>query len=433
MRFRPRAPMALWLLASAVAMVASVASADESEEAGAAAIARLLEIGWDASPSARKAADQQTYEVARLVGRDPRALTASWLVLLQQRRYDEAVQRLDTLLAIVPDDLQALRAKAWCQTLLKNYEGAMLTASTLSELLAAKPAETKEDAAEHTELIGFLGRLLGFLAGPAAEAVNQDARKSLEREIVGRLGESQKTIFEDARNGVMAKFIETTDATVEERERVVEEAAAEKAKTLEEIAAEREEALARRAVLDERKNKLQGELRDELAEVQKEDQPLVQELAVLQARADALSRELVNYLNQMERLERQAATSRDPNVQRRLYAEADRWDAAASRVDADLQTVRQFAQGVQGQRAVLARRVAQAQANAAGQIKRIDSELAEMAKREKRNEGIEKRLNRQTAGPSSRTRALSAAASALSTYDQLPLEEAKAKLLEKLR
>jgi hypothetical protein len=431
MRSRLRSLGAAWLLASAaVVAMPRVASA---EEAGAAAIARLLEVGWDGSPAARKAADQQTFEVARLVGRDPRALTASWLVLIQQRRYEEAVQRLDTLLAIVPDDLQALRAKAWCHTLLKNYEGAMLTASTLSELLADKPAETADAAAGHAELIGFLGRLLGFLAGPAADAVNQDARKSLEREIAGRLDESQKAIFEDARNGVLSKFIETTDATVEERERVAEEAAADKVKTLEEIAAEREEALARQTVLEERKNKLQGELRDELAEVQKEDQPLVQELSALQARSEILSRDLLSYLGQVDRFERQAAASRDPNQQRRLYAEADRWDAAASRADADLQAVRQFAQGVQGQRAVLARRAAQAQANAASQIKRIDSELVEMAKREKRNAGIEKRLNRQAVGPTSRGRALSAAATALSTYDQLPLEEAKAKLLETLR
>src|SRR6266536_918776 len=54
---------------------------------GSAAIAKLLDVGWSITPQARTDADLQYEEVRRLAGSDPRALEASWLVLMQQRRF----------------------------------------------------------------------------------------------------------------------------------------------------------------------------------------------------------------------------------------------------------------------------------------------------------------------------------------------------------
>src|SRR5262245_9070303 len=73
-----------------------------------AAIARLLEVGWSITPQARLAADAQYEEVARLAGKDVRALEAAWLVLMQQRRFDDALDRIEEHLAREPGDLAAL-------------------------------------------------------------------------------------------------------------------------------------------------------------------------------------------------------------------------------------------------------------------------------------------------------------------------------------
>src|SRR5437868_4597233 len=82
------------------------------------AIAKLLDVGWAVTSQARTAADLQYDEVARLAGGDPRAVEAAWLVLMQQRRFDDALKRIDEYLALRPDDLDALRAKTWVQTVL---------------------------------------------------------------------------------------------------------------------------------------------------------------------------------------------------------------------------------------------------------------------------------------------------------------------------
>src|SRR5262245_53904852 len=87
----------------------NTARADEAQTR--AAIAKLLQVGWAVTPQARIAADQQYADVLNISGRDPRALHASWLVLMQQRRFEDARQRIEEHLAKAPDDLQALRAK----------------------------------------------------------------------------------------------------------------------------------------------------------------------------------------------------------------------------------------------------------------------------------------------------------------------------------
>jgi hypothetical protein len=430
--------LGMWRLAGAPLLLLSSgllspgqAAADEAESR--AAIARLLDVGWATTPQARIAADLQWDEVARASGGAPRALAAGWLVLLQQRRYDDGLKRIEEHLARAPNDLQALRAKAWVQAILKNYSAALITADKISQQLAADPPDSDAERDDHKELIGFLGRLLGYLGGPVAAAVNQEQRKAAEKAMLARIESSRQPIFEDAFNGVVAKFIAMTDESSDAREQAVAAAVAEKDKTLAEIEADRQQAAARAKELEERRKSIQSEFRGELDEIAKEDRPLVQQLAQLDARASALNRDLLSYQVEIDRLTRLAAAEKDPARRQQLLFEADRLSIVASRIDADLVAANRLARGVQSQRAALAARQSEAQSNANSQVQRIDRELADLAKRERRNDSIEKRASRPSVGPTSKARALSAQATALSTYDQFPLEAAKAKLLESLR
>ncbi|HZN34241.1 MAG TPA: hypothetical protein VFB80_10495 [Pirellulaceae bacterium] len=425
--------LGLWRLASAplLLLAPALASADEAE--ARAAIAKLLDVGWATTPQARVAADLQRDEVARTASGDPRALAAAWLVLLQQRRYDDGLKRIDEHLVRSPNDLNALRAKAWVQAILKNYPAALVSADKLSQQLAADPPQTEAEREDHKELIGFLGRLLGYLGGPVAATVNQEQRKAAEKAILARLEASRQPLFEDAFNGVLAKFIAMTDESSDARDQAVAAAVAEKDKTLAEIEADRQQAAARAKELEERRKSVQAEFQGELEQIAKEDRPLVQQLAQLDSRAAVLNRDLATYQIEIDRLTRLAAGENDPARRQQLLFEADRLAIVASRIEGDLVAANRLGRGVQAQRAALATRQAQAQSNANTQVQRIDRELTDLTKRERRNDSIEKRASRPNVGPTSKARALSAQATALSTYDQFPLEAAKAKLLESLR
>src|SRR5689334_9303947 len=114
----PKAPgmpvnRSIWLLitGSLLFLATPAPAADAS-----AAIARLLDVGWSNTPQARADADLQLEEVRRVAGSDVRALQAWWLVLMQQRRFDEALKPIDEHLAKEPTDFAAWRAKVWVQT-----------------------------------------------------------------------------------------------------------------------------------------------------------------------------------------------------------------------------------------------------------------------------------------------------------------------------
>jgi hypothetical protein len=426
----------IWRPVAAGALVLALCRADVAAAADPAArdsILRLLEIGWSTTPQARAAADAQYEQVARVAAGDRSALAASLLVLIQQRRYEEALQRADALLAKDGGDVTALRAKVWIQTLVKNYEGAMLAAKELSEQLAASPATTEEQQAVHDELFAFLGRIYGYLGGPAAQAVHQDQRKAAEKEIVGRITETRRALFEEARDGVVGKFLAMTGERDDERTRAAAAADAAKENTLQELDEERQSIDERTNELEDRQNKLKSELRDELAEIAKEDRPLVQELARLQSRAGSLNRDLAAYDIQIGSLRADAERERNEFQRQQLLREADRLTLFARRMQADLVAVGRLTDGVEGQRAGLLARQRKAQSATAEQLKRIEQELGGLAKRDRRNDAIEKRASRPASGVTGKSRALAVQAAALTTYDQFPLEAAKAELLKTLR
>lgn len=429
-------PASLLRRFAASAMVLSLVlpqCASAIDRVAADAIAKLLDVGWSNSPQARAAADTQITDVVKLAGGEPIAQQAWLLVLLQQRRYDEALKRADALIAKDATDTTALRAKAWIATLLKNYEAAMLAAEELSKQLAATPPMNEAEQAVHDDLFKFLGRMYGFLGGPIAEDVNQDARKAAEKAILARIPPTRQALFEEARDGVVAKFLEMTGAKDDERLKAIAAADAAKDKTLKEIDDERQKITDRSQELDDRRTQLQAELRDELSEIAKEDRPLVQDLARLEARAGSLNRDLFSYDMEIGRLQAQADREENENVRRQLLREADRLAFIASRVQSDLVAVTRQADAINAQRAGLLARQQKAQSSVADQVRSIEQELTGLAKRDKRNDAIEKRAARPASGVTSKGRALAAQATALSTYDQFPLEATKARLLELLK
>ncbi len=404
-----------------------------AENAAGTAIAKLLEVGWSITPQARAAADLQWSEVQRLAGSDLRAIEASWLVLMQQRRFDEALKRLDEHLAKSPDDFDALRAKAWVQTVLKNYAVAFVTADRLSVLLSKNRPTTDEGETEHEETVAFLGRLIGFYGGPAADLINQEERKSREKKWLDRLDESKKVIFEDARNGVLSRYIEMTDESATAKERAASTAKAEKEKSLTELQIESGKLDEKAKELEEKRNKLNSEFRAEIDAINRQEQPLIAQQSQLATQASALETNLITLSAQLTGLQQLATNEKNDALQQQYFAQLNSLSILASRADADLFSVNRSLGNVQAQRNGLQTRRVQVQASAAAQINSYDRELAEIGRRERRNEVMEKRANRPVTTTSSKVRSLSAQASALSTYDTYPLEAAKEKLLGAVR
>lgn len=398
-----------------------------------AGISRILQDGWNVTPTARAAADAQYNELQSLGRGDSRLLTASALVLMQQRRYDEAAKRLDELLAQDDDNLFALRAKCWLATTLKSYGSAIVVAE---KLRAALPAENTQDQAGNAvaeEQLAFLGRICGFLAGPVADQVDQTSRKQLERTILAGLSAERKQVFEEARDGVSQKFFELTDTKLDTEKQNAEERKLEAEQKLQDVEATRKEIDERVKDLEERGAKLQNELNSELADVAKRDAPLAAEFNRLQARADLIGRNVSSYQIQIDGLQLRLTRERDPNIRAAIQRDIDNLAFQANRVANELNGVERQGANVASQRAALAARAQQAQNSFGGQIDRINKELVSLGKKEKRADAEEKKAKKPVSGSSTKTVAISSQVTALSTYDKLPLEQLRQRLLAELK
>jgi hypothetical protein len=274
--------------AALVSLASQVALADEADTKRA--IGRLIQVGWSTSAQARTAADAAFAEESPVIAGDLRALEAWTLILIQQRRYEDASKRVDQWLSKDADNLLALRARVWLSVILKNYPAAMLSAEKLADKLS--PSEElspgKEDPSE--ELVTFLGRIYGFLGGPGAGSANQEDRKSSEKRIVAILGDRREALFADARDGVLQQHLELADTKTEQRDKARDAEAVERDKSLAEIATERERMAKRANEIKGERDRLQSEMRSELDQLQKQDRPLAMQYTRLDAQAAGVNR-----------------------------------------------------------------------------------------------------------------------------------------------
>jgi hypothetical protein len=419
--------------AAAVLLVLAVPAARGDSKAANPALAKMLEVGWGTSSQARTAGDEQARSALAASGRSPQALYAIAVLLIKQGRYADAQKLIDELLKTESSHLPALRARVWLSAVLKNYGGVMVAAEDLAEAIGDKESANKEEEATLREHVSFLGRIYGFLGGPASAGVRLSERKTAERKLAERFSEARLAVFEEARDAVLQKHVELTDATDAKTDAAKEAAKDAKTKTLEEIAEQRQERTDRLKELKERSDKLKGELKDELAEIAKQDQPLVTELARLERRAAAVNRELFRVQAEFNAVQNLLDSDRDAGRRQLYLADLERLSLIGSRYDADLTAINRLAAGVQSQRAVLAARQRKAEIDVASQLDRINKETVEMAKREKRADAIERRTERASAGVPASAVSLRATAAALATYDPFPLEEEKSRILAELK
>src|SRR5690606_17115240 len=105
--------------------------------------------------------------------------------------------------------------------LLKNYSAAMVAAERFSDNLAKRLAKARDDSsaeatdkalAEATESVAFLGRIYGFLGGPAQPKLAIDQRRESEKKIVDKLPAELQEVFATARDSVLQRFVEMTDS-----------------------------------------------------------------------------------------------------------------------------------------------------------------------------------------------------------------------------
>jgi hypothetical protein len=426
-------PFTRWIvsLPLTVLMTAPLSAAEaELEEE----VARLFAIGWQPSLKARAACSEQFAKLNKMAPVDRRIPYAYALVHIRQHSYPYAARLVSEVLANQSDNLHAWRVKIWLSMLMKEYATAMVEADRVAAVMGGKATDWPGEAGgPQLEMAAFLGRIFGFLEGPASDQVSVALVETSQKKILDRLSEPQREAFEEGRRTVVDRFAEMTDEQTRTREQAVVEAETRAEQIRADLAAQRERIAKDMAEIEPKREKAESEFRSQIAEIDDRERPLLSQLAQLESQAVVVRREALVYAAEVERLERQAEREKEPGERARLRREAERLAFIYRRYESQLLALDREAAGINVQRARLIAQRQQLQAMYQREMAYLQKTVDELRRGEKRIEAEERKLSEPNTGNTPRVREMDRVAKAFTTYEQLPLESERQRILESFR
>lgn len=423
-------PRARYLVAPLlVAALSSLASAQESASR-AELLTRMLEEGWGVQRQAREAADTYRQRLSALATDDAEAEFAHALVLTKQRRFADAAAVLQPLATQADTPVAALQMLIWLEVVQGRYDAALARIAPLAERVTG---DQTLPGLEADEALLFLGRIVGFLEGPAASQVAAASVDRQARRVLEILEPRQVRLFEQGQADVTEQYAEFIAGSAASRQQAEEAEAQQRAAALDELAQGRMEIADRLAVLRNEQAQSAEAADEAIANLEEEAVPVQQDLAALEGAAVLPRRRIADISFEIQRVE--SLLPDLPNGPER--------DAAIRRLDRlawlragyydDLRQLDAQAEVLEIQLALLGERRARVLADLQRELAAIDDEVGDLQGSLQRMERQQQRLDRPARADTREARGLEARATSLSTYDELPLETLKAEFLAELQ
>ncbi len=404
-------------------------------------LSALFAEGWKPTPSEQiHASLAEHFRTARAAAlNDVRPPLSFAIVQIRQRKYDDTIKTLDEVIKLDKANLPARRMKAWVLTLTKKHSAALVELENLSKLF---PDLTDNAAAEEpfTNSAAFIGRMIGYLEGPGAGAVNDNQLIETKSKIWERLSTSRREAFEAGYKKVAGRFTELTQGKQQTQADAKADEDKQKVATQTKLETDKVQIEKDLAVIDVKIAKITEDEKRELSELDAQITPLTAQLADLSIRARAVQSDIAvsqaniaNLLNQASAISsRRDPRDRDETQIALLINEANRQQLILSRDDGALRSIQVQAAGVNAQRQSLVNRRNTVENRAATALDGLDRQANQLRGTQKRIGFDEQKLSKPSTGFTGKVTSLSATLSALTTYDELPLEEEKQQILDSI-
>jgi hypothetical protein len=419
------------LAACVISLAATAGAADDPAAAGAA---RLLDVGWGKASQALAPAQEEFERLEAAIPGDSRVLYAYSLVLLKHHKYKDAARVLSQAAHAGPTDLPVRRADIWVAVLARRYPTALVAMGQFARTIESEAVRADQDAGQETELRAsaeFLGRIFGYLEGPAA--FDPDALADNREDVVNRLGTALADDFEEGRRGVLERHDELALRHEQARESARIEGQAEQDRTLERLDTEEADLQVRRSELADSEERARQSLEATLREIDGRLAALDAAFARLEAEAAPYHSAMVDLDRRIGRLLAAADSAQDPGRAVRLRLEADRLsdlyginERRYAALDGQARQVRGEREAVAGERRASEERFQE-------ELDRLRRESSKLDRTEKRIAADRRKADRPPSGATPPVRALASHSAALATYAPFPLEEERARLLELAR
>jgi hypothetical protein len=418
------------VLAAILAMLLPVSARAEEADLKAE-VAQLFQLGWQPSLDAQTAAQEQAFKLVEMAPADPRLAYAYALVQIRQRKYAEADRLVNRFLVKEKEDFYAWRTKIWLSVLQKQYDAAKMGMDRASQLFSQDGPQVAESEAIllRQEMAGFLGRTAGFLAGPAGDQGGALRLAEQQEKILGRLNEQQREAFLNGRDQVMTRYSELTGEGAQTKEQALVDAETRKREVRAELEKQEERIAAERAEVEPLREKLESEFRSELADLELRARPLLERMTRLESQGAVVRQQAFGLAAEIEELQRRAARTKEPLERDRLLRQADRLTVFYRQYEAQLRGLEIEARGVAAQRNQLLLQQQQTQARYQADMGRLAGRIEESERGLQRISAEHRKLSKPVSGNTPRVRELARVATALTTYEQLPLDQERQRIL----
>ncbi len=398
-------------------------------------VKKLFETGWQPSLKANLAADEQFAKLDKLAPVDRRIPYAHALVKIRQRKYADASRLVAGVLAHEPQNWHAWRTKIWLSMLMKDYRQAMVEMDQVGQLVAAVHEGDSPDQVESLQvgLAKFLGRMYGYLEGPVADDVTRAALAEGRQKVEARLSANQRDAFAEALGTVTVRYAELTGEGDRTREQALVDAEARKEQIKDDLQQQEQRITEEMGEIGPLRDKFESEFKSEMADLQKKESPLLERLTRLEVQAARVRNEAASLAAEIDHLERLAAREKDADRRQRLLREAGRVAVIYRRYDGELFSLNREYAGVNAQRAVLMSQAQQARARYQRDMGQLQGRAEGLKRDQKRIDTQERKLAKPTSGNVPRVREIARVANAFTTYEQLPLEAERARILNSFK
>jgi hypothetical protein len=228
---------------------------------------------------------------------------------MRHNRNRQAQTAAEELTRSFPGEIDGWYMKIWLDTVTKKYDRTLRSMIGLKKAISDVNVELSDD--RENMIIGFLGRQIGFLQGPAGNSVNADVLRSTIEKITSGWTPEQLKLFDEQRENVLRQFeellAERTLKQQEETSKVLTQAQNES----QVIKDQNQEFDRRESDLAPQMDSLQQEGNQKISALQSQIEPLQQQASSLAGQLDAAGYDL--HLLHLDLAAVNVALDNDPN------------------------------------------------------------------------------------------------------------------------
>jgi len=380
---------------------------------------QLLTDGWSRKISARKTVDG----LMQMPGASQRqAQEAYLLVLIHQRRYRQARPVAERLAASDSPKATAGAAQVWLSAVMRQYTTALGSMESLSGEV------TKASLVRQIELAGFLGRMMGFLDGPASKRIPTGRRDAARQNIENRLG-ALAGEFQKARADILKQYLDQSNVLAATLAKGIQQEKKLRGQLKLDVKDIRRRNDQQQASLDERRTKVDRQYRVQSSDIRKQESPIRRELRRVDDAASSVQYDRATLNRRIWRVRSRLERSRHRQVRSLYRREIRELEHDLGRSDFDLAILSQRAYRAEYQRRRLANQAFRLRQQYGSEHRSAQKQQKKLDRRHKRTDYEERRLKRPIRGHSTRSNEIKRRIRTLATYVTLPLERQRADIL----